>query len=87
VKCTELIAQKDKLIKELREELNLADDIFVKDQEKQKEDLWRLAERIENQVKMMRNVYKNELKLIEVKDVINTNLDWLVVWLFHLLRL
>jgi hypothetical protein len=82
VKCTELIAQKDKLIKELREELNLADDVFVKDQEKQKEDLWLLAERIENQVKMMRNVYKNELKLIEVRDVINTNLGWLVVWLF-----
>jgi hypothetical protein len=71
VKCTELIAQKDKLIKELREELKLADDMFIKDQGKQKEDLWLLAERIENQLKVMRNVYKNELQLIEVRDVIN----------------
>jgi hypothetical protein len=70
VKCTELIAQKDKLIKELREELKLSDDMFCKDQKKQKEDLWLLAERIDNQVKMMRNVYKNELKLIEVWDII-----------------
>lgn len=68
VKCAELIAQKDKLIKELKTELRLADERFEKDQEKQKEDLWLLTERIDNQVKVMRKAYKEELKLIEVRE-------------------
>jgi hypothetical protein len=51
VKYAELIAQKDMLIKELKTELKLADERFDKDQKKQKEDLWLLTERIENQVK------------------------------------
>jgi hypothetical protein len=67
VKCTELIAQKDILIKELRKELKMADVRFDTDQKKQKEDLWTLAERFDNQIKVMRNAYKDELKLIEVK--------------------
>ncbi|KDR12480.1 dynein regulatory complex protein 1 isoform X2 [Zootermopsis nevadensis] len=65
VKCAELISQKDKLIKELKTELRLADERFEKDQEKQKEDLWLVTERIDNQVKVMRKAYKDELKLIE----------------------
>jgi hypothetical protein len=69
VKCAELIAQKDVLIKELRTELKLADERFDKDQKKQKEDLWILAERIDNQIKVMRKAYKDELKLTEVKKV------------------
>ncbi|XP_069705691.1 dynein regulatory complex protein 1 isoform X2 [Periplaneta americana] len=64
-KCAELIAQKDQLIKELKLELKLADELFDEDQKKQKEDLWLLAERIDNQVKVMRRGYKEELKLIE----------------------
>lgn len=70
VKCAELIAQKDMLIKELRKELKLADERFDKDQKKQKEDLWLLAERIDNQIKVMRKAYKAELKLTEVKNVV-----------------
>ena len=70
VKCAELIAQKDILIKELREELKLADERFDKHQKKQKEDLWILAERVDNQIKVMRNAYKDELKLTEVKNLI-----------------
>jgi hypothetical protein len=70
VKCAELIAQKDMLINELKKELRLADERFNKDQKKQREDLWLLAERIDNQVKVMRKAYKEELKLIEVREVI-----------------
>jgi hypothetical protein len=69
VKCAELISQKDMIIKELKMELRLADEHFDKDQKKQKEDLWLLTERIENQVKVMRKAYKEELKLIEVREV------------------
>lgn len=69
MKYAELIAQKDMLIKELKTELKLADERFDKDQKKQKEDLWLLTERIENQVKVMRKAYKEELKLIEVREV------------------
>lgn len=70
MKCAELIAQKDMLINELKKELRLADERFNKDQKKQREDLWLLAERIDNQVKVMRKAYKEELKLIEVREVI-----------------
>ena len=67
VKCAELIAQKDMLISELKKELKNADERFDKDQKKQKEDLWLLAERIDTQVKVMKRAYKQELKLIEVR--------------------
>jgi dynein regulatory complex protein 1 len=69
VKCAEIIAQKDILIKELRKELKLADERFGTDQKKQKEDLRILAERVDNQIKVMRNAYKDELKLTEVKKI------------------
>jgi hypothetical protein len=79
VKCAELIAQKDTLIEQLNMELKLADEHFDKDQKKQKEDLWLLAERIDNQVKVMKKAYKEELKLIEVREVTTeTQVGWLV---------
>jgi hypothetical protein len=43
---------------------------FDEDQMKQKEDLWILAERIDNQIKVMRKAYKDELKLTEVKKLL-----------------
>lgn len=70
VKCEELIAQKDILIKELRKELKLADERFDTDQKKQKEDLRILAERVDNQIKVMRDAYKDELKITEVKNLL-----------------
>lgn len=70
VKCAELISQKDILIKELRKELKLADERFDTDQKKQKEDLRILAERVDNQIKVMKNAYKNELKLTQVKNLL-----------------
>jgi hypothetical protein len=70
VKCAELITQKDIMIKELRKELKLADERFDTDQKKQKEDLRILAERVDNQIKVMRNAYKDELKLTEVKNLL-----------------
>jgi hypothetical protein len=48
----------------------LADERFDIDQTKQKEDLRILAERVENQIKVMRNAYKDELKLTEVKNLL-----------------
>ena len=68
-KCAELIEQKDMLIAELKKELKRADECFEKDQKKQKEDLWLLAERIDSQVKVMKRAYKQELKLIEVRII------------------
>uniref|UniRef100_A0A1B6E7F5 Dynein regulatory complex protein 1 n=1 Tax=Clastoptera arizonana TaxID=38151 RepID=A0A1B6E7F5_9HEMI len=64
-KCMELIAQKDKLINDLKTELKMADIRFVKDQVKQSEDISLLVSRIDNMVKIMKKSYRNELQLIE----------------------
>nr|CAD7263803.1 unnamed protein product [Timema shepardi] len=67
VKCSELMSQKDQLIQELRKELHLADDRFMRDQRRQKQDLGLLCERIDQQVVVMGRAYKQELLLIEEK--------------------
>nr|CAD7447164.1 unnamed protein product [Timema bartmani] len=66
VKCSELMSQKDQLIQELRKELHLADDRFMRDQRRQKQDLGLLCERIDQQVVVMSRAYKQELLLVEV---------------------
>nr|CAD7399910.1 unnamed protein product [Timema poppensis] len=66
VKCSELMSQKDQLIQELRKELHLADDRFMRDQRRQKQDLGLLCERIDQQVVVMGRAYKQELLLVEV---------------------
>nr|CAD7392390.1 unnamed protein product [Timema cristinae] len=65
VKCSELMSQKDQLIQELRKELHLADDRFMRDQRRQKQDLGLLCERIDQQVVVMGRAYKQELLLVE----------------------
>lgn len=69
-KCNELINQKNTLIEDLRRELEIADIRFRKDQEKQREDIAILVDRIDNQVNVMRRAYKQELKLIEVRLIV-----------------
>ncbi|XP_008212645.1 dynein regulatory complex protein 1 [Nasonia vitripennis] len=64
-KCDEVLAKKDKVIAELKEELRKADDKYSDDQRKQKDDIKLLIERIENQMSTMENVYGRELELIE----------------------
>ncbi|XP_049949190.1 dynein regulatory complex protein 1 [Schistocerca serialis cubense] len=79
VKCRELIEQKNMLIEELRHELKQADIRFHEDQKKQKDDVVTLAERIDNQVNVMRRAYRQELRLIEQaieierKQLLDTN--------------
>ncbi|XP_049772051.1 dynein regulatory complex protein 1 [Schistocerca cancellata] len=79
VKCRELIEQKNMLIEELRHELKQADIRFHEDQKKQKDDIVTLAERIDNQVNVMRRAYRQELRLIEQaieierKQLLDTN--------------
>lgn len=68
--CNELIKQKDDIIKMLKDEINLAELKYVTDQENQREDLSTMVRRIEKQIDLMRNSYRNELQSIE--DVMAT---------------
>jgi hypothetical protein len=65
-KCKDLIAQKDQLIAELKAELKAGDVRFIKDQQKQADDISLLVERIDSQIAIMRRAYRRELILIEV---------------------
>ncbi|XP_066991987.2 dynein regulatory complex protein 1 [Anabrus simplex] len=64
-RCMDLLDQKDRLIEDLKKELKRADDLFARDQRKQKDDLALLVQRIDNQVEVMQNAYRQELVLIE----------------------
>ncbi|XP_054269675.1 dynein regulatory complex protein 1 isoform X2 [Macrosteles quadrilineatus] len=64
-KCKDLISQKDQLIAELKAELKSGDVRFIKDQQKQAEDISLLVERIDSQIAIMRRAYRRELILIE----------------------
>ncbi|XP_017788469.1 PREDICTED: dynein regulatory complex protein 1 [Habropoda laboriosa] len=64
-KCLEMLAKKDALIAELKEELEEADLKYVEDVNKQKEDIDLLIERTENQIRIMTKAYRHETELIE----------------------
>ncbi|KAK3927976.1 Dynein regulatory complex protein 1 [Frankliniella fusca] len=64
-RCNELLAQKNAVIQDLMSELEAADLRFVKDQQRQLEEVSLLVQRIENQVKIMKEAYRRELGLIE----------------------
>lgn len=64
-RCNELLEQKNAVIRDLMTELEAADLRFVKDQERQLEEVSLLVQRIENQVKIMQEAYRRELELIE----------------------
>ena len=50
-------------------ELEAADLRFMKDQQRQLEEVSLLVQRIENQVKIMQEAYRRELQLIEVVNL------------------
>ncbi|XP_039287142.1 dynein regulatory complex protein 1 [Nilaparvata lugens] len=64
-KCRQLLDKKDVVIKRLQEELKMAELRFIKDQEKQSADMNLLVFRINEQIKIMRKVVKNQIALIE----------------------
>ncbi|XP_015112536.1 dynein regulatory complex protein 1 [Diachasma alloeum] len=64
-KCNEVLAQKDIIISELKQELENADLKFENDQKKQNDDINLLIERIEMQITIMSKAYRRELVLIE----------------------
>lgn len=65
-RCKNLIRQKNEMIVTLRNEIDRKEKEFERDQVQQKEDIVMLANRIDKQVDLMKNAYKNELKLIEL---------------------
>lgn len=65
-RCNELLEQKNAVIRDLMTELEAADLRFVKDQERQLQEVSLLVQRIESQVKIMQEAYRRELSLIEV---------------------
>ncbi|KAJ1522331.1 hypothetical protein ONE63_002626 [Megalurothrips usitatus] len=64
-RCNELLEQKNAVIRDLMAELEAADLRFVKDQQRQLQEVSLLVQRIENQVKIMQEAYRRELSLIE----------------------
>lgn len=65
-RCTDLIDQKDALIRDFKEELRQADDRYVNDRLDMFEDISILASRIDEQVLVMKRSYFAELENIEV---------------------
>ncbi|XP_063984199.1 dynein regulatory complex protein 1 isoform X2 [Diachasmimorpha longicaudata] len=63
--CNEVLAQKDIIISELKQELENADLKFENDQKKQSDDINLLIERIEMQTTIMSRAYRREIALIE----------------------
>lgn len=65
-RCNELLEQKNAVIRDLMAELDAADSRFITDQQRQLQEVSLLVERIESQVKIMKEAYRRELGLIEV---------------------
>ncbi|XP_067240141.1 dynein regulatory complex protein 1 [Chanodichthys erythropterus] len=63
--CEQIIADKNKLISELQQELKASDDRYVKDLKRQANDIDLLAERMEEQVSSLKKSYRENLQLIE----------------------
>ncbi|XP_067559600.1 dynein regulatory complex protein 1 [Pseudorca crassidens] len=65
VHCAGLVEDKNKLISELRQELETKHDQYVKDLKKQSGDICLLLERMEEQVKNVMKTFRQELQYIE----------------------
>ncbi|XP_030054511.1 dynein regulatory complex protein 1 isoform X2 [Microcaecilia unicolor] len=63
--CARLIEEKNKVISDLQQELKIKDDQYVKDLKKQAEDIDLLIERMEEQIKNLTKIYREELLQIE----------------------
>ncbi|KAM3602364.1 uncharacterized protein V6R79_002764 [Siganus canaliculatus] len=59
--CTALIEDKKKLIHALQQEMKIRDDNYVQDLRKQAEDLDLMMERMDDQIKTLKNAYREEL--------------------------
>ncbi|XP_061718867.1 dynein regulatory complex protein 1 [Cydia pomonella] len=64
-KCDFLLAQKTKMVDELKNDLKLMDIAYYDDLEKQDKDIKELSERIEKQVSIMQKAYQKQLTLIQ----------------------
>uniref|UniRef100_A0A3Q4BIY3 Dynein regulatory complex protein 1/2 N-terminal domain-containing protein n=1 Tax=Mola mola TaxID=94237 RepID=A0A3Q4BIY3_MOLML len=64
--CAALIEDKEKLIDDLKHELKVKDDCYVKDLRNQAEELDLIMERIEEQIKTLTKAYREELVQVEV---------------------
>ncbi|XP_072944853.1 dynein regulatory complex protein 1-like [Epargyreus clarus] len=64
-KCDELLAQKNQLISELKQDLKRMDEGYYEDLDKQDKDIKELSDRIEKQVTIMQRAYEKQLSLIE----------------------
>lgn len=67
-RCTKLLAQKDVIIDELKNEIKNADEIFQHDQKQQSDEINLLIERIDNQVK---NIFLEMTRLLSTIKVNN----------------
>ncbi|XP_063537087.1 dynein regulatory complex protein 1 [Cydia strobilella] len=63
--CDFLLAQKIKMVDELKNDLKLMDIAYYDDLEKQDKDIKELSERIEKQVSIMQRAYQKQLTLIQ----------------------
>ncbi|KAK2884098.1 hypothetical protein QQF64_016064 [Cirrhinus molitorella] len=63
--CEQILADKNKLISELQQELKASDDRFVKDLKRQAKDVDLLIERMEEQIASLRKSYREDLQQIE----------------------
>ncbi|XP_053610676.1 dynein regulatory complex protein 1 [Plodia interpunctella] len=75
-KCDKLLAQKNQLVEELKNDLRLMDQAYYDDLEKQDQDIKELSDRIEKQVTIMQRSYEKQLSLIE--HAINLERDAMV---------
>ncbi|XP_060732023.1 dynein regulatory complex protein 1-like isoform X1 [Tachysurus vachellii] len=63
--CCQIVEDKNKLIKELQQELKGRDDRFVKDRKRDAEEVDLLIERMQEQISSLKKDYRKELDLIE----------------------
>uniref|UniRef100_A0A672YXE3 Dynein regulatory complex protein 1/2 N-terminal domain-containing protein n=1 Tax=Sphaeramia orbicularis TaxID=375764 RepID=A0A672YXE3_9TELE len=65
--CAVVIGEKKKLISDLKQELKLSDEYYVKDLRKQAEEIDLMIERMEDQIQTLIKAYREELAEIEVE--------------------
>ncbi|XP_016354897.1 dynein regulatory complex protein 1-like [Sinocyclocheilus anshuiensis] len=63
--CEQIVADKNKLISELQQELKASDDRYVKDLKKQAKDIDLIIERMEEQISSLKKSYLEDLEQIE----------------------
>ncbi|TRZ02441.1 hypothetical protein DNTS_034482 [Danionella cerebrum] len=63
--CEQILAEKNKLISELQQELKVSDDRYVKDLKRQAKDIDLLIERMEEQISTLKKSYQGDLQQIE----------------------